>query len=58
MRVVEHPIVFIERAAGRSKMHVGIVVEALLRVTQWGIFGLRTSKSNSTPESTGFSAEK
>jgi dolichol-phosphate mannosyltransferase len=39
--VVEYPIVFIERAAGRSKMHVGIVVEALWRVTQWGIFGLR-----------------
>ena len=40
-RVVEHPIVFIERAAGRSKMHPGIVLEALLRVTQWGIFGLK-----------------
>ncbi|QNE46687.1 polyprenol monophosphomannose synthase [Glaciihabitans sp. INWT7] len=38
-RVVEHPIVFIERAAGRSKMHFGIVVEALLRVTLWGVFG-------------------
>jgi dolichol-phosphate mannosyltransferase len=40
--VVEHPIVFIERAAGRSKMHAGIVLEALLRVTLWGIFGLRS----------------
>jgi dolichol-phosphate mannosyltransferase len=36
-RVLEHPIVFVERAAGRSKMHVGIVVEALLRVTLWGL---------------------
>jgi len=35
--VVEHPITFVERAAGRSKMHLGIVVEALLRVTVWGI---------------------
>lgn len=35
--VVEHPIMFVERAAGRSKMHLGIVVEALLRVTVWGI---------------------
>ncbi|HEU4849557.1 MAG TPA: polyprenol monophosphomannose synthase [Terrimesophilobacter sp.] len=34
--VVEHPITFIERAAGRSKMHLGIVIEALARVTVWG----------------------
>ena len=40
--VVEHPIVFIERAAGHSKMHAGIVLEALLRVTLWGVFGLRS----------------
>ena len=37
MRIVEHPIVFIERTVGLSKMHLGIVVEALLRVTPWGI---------------------
>jgi dolichol-phosphate mannosyltransferase len=42
-RVVEHPITFVERANGQSKMHIGIVVEALLRVTQWGIFGLPKS---------------
>lgn len=35
--VVEHPIVFVERAAGRSKMHLGIVAEALIRVTLWGV---------------------
>jgi len=35
--VVEHPITFIERESGRSKMHLGIVVEALVRVTGWGI---------------------
>lgn len=35
--IVEHPIVFVERAAGRSKMHLGIVAEALIRVTLWGI---------------------
>lgn len=35
--VKEHPITFVERAVGRSKMHTGIVVEALLRVTGWGI---------------------
>lgn len=36
LSVVEHPITFVEREHGRSKMHTGIVVEALLRVTQWG----------------------
>jgi dolichol-phosphate mannosyltransferase len=36
-KVVEHPIEFVERANGRSKMHIGIVLEALLRVTAWGI---------------------
>jgi dolichol-phosphate mannosyltransferase len=35
--VVEHPITFVERATGRSKMHLGIVAEALLRVTGWGV---------------------
>lgn len=35
--VVEHPIAFVERASGTSKMHAGIVVEALMRVTGWGI---------------------
>jgi dolichol-phosphate mannosyltransferase len=35
-KVVEHPIEFVERANGRSKMHIGIVFEALLRVTVWG----------------------
>jgi dolichol-phosphate mannosyltransferase len=35
--VVEYPIVFVERAAGRSKMHLGIVAEALIRVTLWGV---------------------
>jgi dolichol-phosphate mannosyltransferase len=36
-RIAEHPITFVERATGRSKMHAGIVVEALLRVTAWGM---------------------
>jgi dolichol-phosphate mannosyltransferase len=36
-KVIEHPITFVERAHGRSKMHLGIVVEALLRVTGWGL---------------------
>ena len=53
-RVVEHPIVFIERTAGRSKMHLGIVVEALLRVTLWGISGRRSSR----PPASASRAEK
>lgn len=35
--VVEHPITFVERAVGRSKMHLGIVIEALARVTVWAV---------------------
>ena len=35
--IQEHPITFVERASGVSKMHTGIVVEALLRVTAWGV---------------------
>jgi len=36
-RIAEHPITFVERVTGRSKMHTGIVIEALARVTAWGI---------------------
>ena len=36
-RIQEHPITFVERVTGRSKMHLGIVVEALFRVTAWGV---------------------
>ena len=35
--IVEHPIVFVERTVGRSKMHLGIVIEALARITFWGL---------------------
>ncbi len=35
--VIEHPITFVERASGMSKMHLGIVVEAFIRITGWGI---------------------
>jgi len=37
--VLEHPIRFVERATGRSKMGPGIVAEALWRVTWWGLRG-------------------
>ena len=35
--IIEHPITFIEREAGKSKMHLGIVFEAFARITGWGI---------------------
>jgi dolichol-phosphate mannosyltransferase len=35
--IVEHPITFVEREQGHSKMHLGIVIEALARVTAWGL---------------------
>lgn len=40
LRIVEVPIVFIEREFGVSKMTGGIVAEAMLRVTLWGIGAL------------------
>jgi dolichol-phosphate mannosyltransferase len=36
-RIAEVPITFTERAFGRSKMSGSIVVEALVRVTAWGL---------------------
>ena len=36
-RVVEVPITFVERVHGTSKMSGGIVREALVKVTGWGI---------------------
>ena len=40
LTVVEVPITFVEREHGASKMTGGIVAEAMLRVTGWGIAGL------------------
>lgn len=36
-KVVEVPILFVERTRGRSKMDTGIVIEAMWRVTAWGV---------------------
>jgi len=41
-RVVEVPITFVERERGESKMSRAIVVEALWRVTLWGITSRRS----------------
>jgi dolichol-phosphate mannosyltransferase len=40
LSIVEVPITFVERERGASKMGGGIVVEAMLRVTLWGLAGL------------------
>ncbi|WP_223693360.1 polyprenol monophosphomannose synthase [Leifsonia poae] len=40
--VAEVPITFVEREHGASKMTGGIVAEAMLRVTGWGLTGLPT----------------
>lgn len=37
LTIVEVPITFVERVHGRSKMSSGIVVEAMVRVTGWGV---------------------
>ena len=37
LSVAEVPITFTDRVAGHSKMSGSIVVEAMLRVTGWGI---------------------
>ncbi|MFF2494075.1 polyprenol monophosphomannose synthase [Agromyces sp. NPDC058064] len=37
LTITEVPVTFVERERGRSKMSLGIVVEAMLRVTGWGI---------------------
>lgn len=49
-RVAEHPITFREREVGQSKMHTGIVVEALLRVTAWGIAATLRPRAYRTAE--------
>lgn len=40
LRIVEVPVTFVERERGASKMSFGIVVEAMLRVTLWGLRAL------------------
>ena len=57
LAVVEVPITFVEREHGASKMTGGIVAEAMLRVTGWGIVGLpkrfrRQSERSALTEST------
>ena len=49
LSIVEVPITFVERERGASKMGGGIVVEAMLRVTLWGVTGLPRRFRKRTP---------
>lgn len=49
-RVVEVPITFVERERGQSKMSRAIVLEALWRVTWWGVRSRRSSDRRQTVE--------
>ena len=51
LTVVEVPVTFVERVAGRSKMSPAIVIEATLRVTGWGLkslFGRRPQPASNS----------
>lgn len=48
-RIVERPIEFRERTAGRSKMSKVIVAEAMLRVTAWGVARLLRPRRDAQP---------
>lgn len=52
LRVTELPITFTERTRGKSKMNRAIIIEALWRVTQWGLTArLGRSRSHGTAPS-------
>jgi len=40
LRIAEVPITFVERTVGTSKMSGNVMVEALWRITYWGVTGL------------------
>lgn len=49
-RIVEVPIVFVERAEGQSKMSGSIVIEALLLTTRWGFEALFARRTRSAAD--------
>lgn len=57
-RIVERPIEFRERTAGRSKMSRAIVAEAMLRVTVWGVARLLRPRVPVTRPTRGANAER
>lgn len=59
LSVVEVPITFIERVHGTSKMNGVIVVEAMARVTLWGVGRLgRLGRATRTPSRESASADR
>ncbi|GAA2077917.1 polyprenol monophosphomannose synthase [Pseudolysinimonas kribbensis] len=44
LRIAEVPITFTDRQLGQSKMSTRIVLEAIARVTRWGVAGLPTRR--------------
>ena len=52
LRVVELPITFVERTRGKSKMSGRIVLEAMARVTLWGLTGKGIRRSAATATTT------
>ena len=56
--VVEVPITFVERERGESKMSRAIVVEALWRVTWWGVTSRRSHPRTTTRSSPALVAEE
>ena len=57
-RVVEVPITFVERAVGRSKMSRAIVLEALWRVTWWGLTSRRSHLRTTTRAASSLVSEE
>lgn len=55
LTVTEVPVTFVERARGRSKMSPAIVLEAMVRVTAWGIRSLFTRRPRQAGSSDGSS---
>lgn len=52
LTIVEVPVTFVERVRGRSKMRPAIVLEAMVRVTAWGLHS-RFSRRASTQRAGG-----
>jgi dolichol-phosphate mannosyltransferase len=58
LRIVEVPITFVERVHGSSKMSGAIVLEAMARVTLWGLFGMPTRRSDAAAPVSSSSSDR
>jgi dolichol-phosphate mannosyltransferase len=59
LRIIEVPITFVERVRGASKMTTDIVIEAMVRVTRWGIvsFPSRVTRRSGRPRGSADQAD-